>query len=370
LYPGYDIVGLLFDKSPDTLPLGDKAMSHAAYFKSKGITLEFPHCPPMIEVKGRRDMSIFLPPELVFEYELDPRTRMKLPQIASFDPPSRHEAINKALQDLTPSRLVLTPGKNKSIGGSLLPALGVVLKDSRVNLKTMSLPFPDLIAPNVEKFKNEQFSISKANYNVDPKRATVLNVVLFYNEYIQGYEFVYGQIRDMINGMNTKYRFPSKPYAVVETNTMEHHFGAVEKFFSGKQPDNIFVLDFTNPTRGATDQAYPVIKLALGKGGYLSQFVNWKTCSHDDVSNEKKSTPILQGVSRQIIQKTGVRCFVYGNLISPFVGLSLVCDSASGSSASRYVPWDRCISCTDCIRSQDKEERKKKFCCRIRLQRD
>lgn len=327
-YPGYDVVGLHFDKSPDTLPLGDKKMSHTAYFESKGIKLEFPSCPPMVEVKGRRDMSIFLPPELVFEYELDPKTRMKLPQITSFDPPSRHTAINKALQDLAPTHIILTPGTNRSIGGSLLPALGIVLKDSRVNLKTLSLPFPSLVAPNVELFKNEQFSIAKAKYNVDPKQATTLQVVLFYNEYIQGHEAVYGQLRDLVNGMNTRYRFPVQPYAVIETNTNEQHFGAVEKFFAGKAPDNVFVLDFTNPSRGSTDMAYPVIKHTLGKGGYLSQFVNWKTCSHDDSSQERRSSPILQGVARQIIQKSGVswlRAFQDLHLSLCFSGVSLVC---------------------------------------------
>ena len=45
----------------------------------------------------------------------------------------------------------------------------------------------------------------------------------------------------------------------------------------------------------------------LTQNGYLSQFVNFITYAHDNPRDEKRSNIILQGVARQIIQKTGVR---------------------------------------------------------------
>jgi hypothetical protein len=50
----------------------------------------------------------------------------------------------------------------------------------------------------------------------------------------------------------------------------QNHYGAVEKYFSGKVPDNVFVLDFAKP-KGALDTAYPMVKQILGKHGYVSQ---------------------------------------------------------------------------------------------------
>lgn len=286
-----------FDKSPDNFSIPDTKKSHTEYFASKGIELKSPHCPPMVEVKGRRDNSIFLPPELVFQYELDPKSKMKLPQIASFDPPTRHAAIDKAL-------LFLTPGKSKSSGGTLLPALGIILADFRIKLKAKTLPFPSLVATGIERHGNN-FILSNANYKVDPKNATEMNVVLFYNEFIQGYDAIYQDIRNRVNGMNSKYRFPNRPVAAIETNTTEQHFGAVERFFASDVPPNVFVLDFTRP-KAAADAAYPVVKKTLAQYGYLSQFVNWKTCPHDETLGERKSNSILYGVSRQILQKAGV----------------------------------------------------------------
>jgi hypothetical protein len=88
----------------------------------------------------------------------------------------------------------------------------------------------------------------------------------------------------------------------------ERHWGAVEKCFSDPSlnPENIFVLDFNKP-RGATDPAYPVVKQMLTRNGYLSQFVNFNTYAHDNPRDVKRSSIILQGVARQIVQKTGTR---------------------------------------------------------------
>ena len=43
------------------------------------------------------------------------------------------------------------------------------------------------------------------------------------------------------------------------------------------------------------------------QAGHLSQFVNFNTYAHDQPRDQRKSTTILQGVARQILQKCGVR---------------------------------------------------------------
>jgi aubergine len=65
-------------------------------------------------------------------------------------------------------------------------------------------------------------------------------------------------------------------------------------------------MDFHKP-KGGPDTAYPVVKQLLAKGGFLSQFVNFNTYSHDNPRDMHRSEIILQGVARQILQKTGVR---------------------------------------------------------------
>ena len=46
----------------------------------------------------------------------------------------------------------------------------------------------------------------------------------------------------------------------------EKHWGACERYFSGKSKENVFVLDFTKP-RGTLDPAYPIVKQLLTKVG-------------------------------------------------------------------------------------------------------
>jgi len=89
---------------------------------------------------------------------------------------------------------------------------------------------------------------------------------------------------------------------------MEKHWGAVDRALSDQSisSENVFVIDFNKP-RGASDQAYPVVKQMLTKNGYLSQFVNFNTYPHDQARDPKRSSIILQGVARQIVQKTGAR---------------------------------------------------------------
>ena len=69
-----------------------------------------------------------------------------------------------------------------------------------------------------------------------------------------------------------------------------------------------FVLDLSRPPRGqSSDPAYSVVKSYLGRGGYISQFVNFVTYNHDQPRDIKKSDIILSGVARQILSKCGVR---------------------------------------------------------------
>jgi aubergine len=88
----------------------------------------------------------------------------------------------------------------------------------------------------------------------------------------------------------------------------EKHWGAVEKCFSDAslQYENVFVVDFHKP-KNSQDTAYAVIKQLLAKGGFLSQFVNFNNYSHENPRDMRRSEIILQGVARQILQKTGVR---------------------------------------------------------------
>lgn len=83
----YSVKDLHFDKSASSLPIPGKNFSHAEYFAQKLPNgLKYPHAVPMVEVLGRNDKSIFLPPEVVCANELDPQLKAKLPMIASFKP--------------------------------------------------------------------------------------------------------------------------------------------------------------------------------------------------------------------------------------------------------------------------------------------
>lgn len=92
---GYTVVKLDFDNSPNSLPVPDKGISHTKYFQQKGIELKYPDSKPMVVVLGRHDQSIFLPAELVCGTELDVKVCEMLPQIASFPPEKRNQAIEE-----------------------------------------------------------------------------------------------------------------------------------------------------------------------------------------------------------------------------------------------------------------------------------
>jgi hypothetical protein len=304
----YSVTDLIFDHSAASMPVEGLGYSHAEYFKQrKNIVLKYPNAKPMIAVLGRRNQTIFLPAELVAGNELGRRVKEKLPMIASYKPEARNAAIDKI-------RSYLVPGAQKTKGaGGLLPALGIALHDSRLNAKVEVLPLPMIMAAGIQipagKGENWTPLLSRANFNVAPKKTNTLNVILVYNEKLErGAMTVYTRIRDLVNAFGTAYRFSDKPFEMVKAGDNAKHWGAVEKCFSQKSalPENVFVLDFTKP-RGGSDPAYPVVKQMLTASGFLSQFVNFMTYSHDNPRDEKRSSLILQSVARQILQKTGVR---------------------------------------------------------------
>lgn len=72
----------------------------------KQVRLDYPDVPPMITVIGRRKQPIYLPAELVMGNELEPRVREMLPQIASFSPKTRFDAVQKIKDFLIPGKSV------------------------------------------------------------------------------------------------------------------------------------------------------------------------------------------------------------------------------------------------------------------------
>lgn len=303
----YSVTDFMYNHSAQTLPVEGLGMTHAEYFASrKNITLKYPNAKPMIAVLGRRNQTIFLPPELVAGNELEARVKQQLPMIASYKPDSRNQAIDKI-------RAYLIPGAQKSKGsGGLLPALGIQLAFGRLSAKAQVMPLPMLMAAGVQvpvsKGENWAPILSRADFNIHPNKSNEMKVVLVHNERIHGAIPVYNKIRDLVNNYNTTYRLSDKPCQVISAGDKERHWGAVERYFSDRSlnPVNIFVIDLNKP-RGATDSAYPVIKQILTKSGFLSQFVNFNTYDHGNPREQRRSDIILAGVARQILQKMGFR---------------------------------------------------------------
>jgi len=303
----YSVTDLIYNHSANSLIVDGLGISHAEYFaRRKSIELKYPDARPMIAVLGRRNQTIFLPPELVAGNELEARVKQQLPMIASYKPDSRNQAIDKI-------RSYLIPGAQKSKGsGGLLPALGIQLANGRLSAKAEVLPLPMLKAAGIEvpKHKAENWAplLNKANFNIHPKDSNTMKVIVFHNRKIRGAIGVYNKIRDLVNKYNATYRLSDKPMQIITAGDLQDHWGPVEKCFSDPSldPENVFVIDFNKP-RGATDSAYPVIKQMLTKNGFLSQFVNFNTYDHSNPRDERRSDIILAGVARQILQKTGFR---------------------------------------------------------------
>lgn len=301
----YSVVDLDFEHSPASLPVPGQNMSHAEYFKTrKNRPLKYPDVRPIIAVLGRNNKKIYLPAEYVCINELEPFVKQQLPLIASFKPNVRHEGIEEM-------RRYLTPGgqKTKGVGGGLLPALGIILKDERVKVGVEVLALPTMMAAGMsipKSSKNWDPIIKKADYKVD-RGIVNMNVVVVFHKSLNQSKDIYDIITKMVNNHKSPYRFPPRPM-VVQAGDNNEHWGAVERHFSStKQTKNVFVLDFSKPPRRqALDPAYSAVKYILTKHGYLSQFVNFNTCDHGNAP-EKKSIPILQGVARQILGKCGVR---------------------------------------------------------------
>ena len=329
------------DRSPATMPVEGLNMSHAEYFeKKKGITLEYPNVVPLLQVYGRNKSTIFFPAELVCGNQVDNELKAQLPAITSFMPKERNEAIDEMKRYLKAGAQ-----KSKNLSG-LLPAVGIVLAEDRVNVSVDVLPLPAIMLSGIQVPKNRgsnwaplyvffplpiisnsflthsslltpflkcinfgDASASKASFHVEPGNAIVLNVVLVYNKRLQrNHTAVYRKIVSIVNGLTSSFRLPDHPYASIEAGDLQHHWEAVEQFFRSERnfPPNIFVIDFNQPPRGSdTDPAYPVIKEFLSRYGYLSQFLNFNCNSHSD--QDRRSNLILGAVGRQILNKCGAR---------------------------------------------------------------
>ena len=159
----YSIHDLVFDASADSLMIENLGVSHTTYFRErKKCTLEFPAAKPMIAVLGRNKSIIHFPAELVCANELDDELRMQLPQIASFQPAIRNEAIETVKKFLIPGAQT-TKGKS-----GLLPALGIVLSGERLRVHAEVMPIPILLSAgirvNAAGKSNWAPMIAKANF--------------------------------------------------------------------------------------------------------------------------------------------------------------------------------------------------------------
>jgi hypothetical protein len=149
-------------------------MSHADYFKNKGVKLEYPNSVPMVAVPGRRNETIYLPAELIMGNELDPSVKEKLPVMASFRPERRREEIDSVSQFLIPGAQT-TKGKS-----GLLPSVGINLANDRLKVAATVIPSPELLVAGVRVPAGSNFgnAIIKANFKVGPNQANALNVIL------------------------------------------------------------------------------------------------------------------------------------------------------------------------------------------------
>ena len=162
--------------------------------------------------------------------ELDPKVREMLPIVASFKPEVRNRAIEKV-------KTFLVPGTQTSTGGTLLPAVGIILQQHRIVAPATVLSAPVLMAAGIKvperSAENWAPVLSKANFRIEPRLATQLNVIIFHHKDLaQGVNKVYGKkIRDMVNGFNTHYRLGQAPVAIIATGDNDAHWSAVEKYF-------------------------------------------------------------------------------------------------------------------------------------------
>jgi hypothetical protein len=229
----YDVHDLVFDQSPDTMLVGSLGISHTKYFEErKHYTLDFPSARPMVAVRGRHNKIIHLPAETLCANELDDELKMKLPQITSFKPDHRSEAIDQIKRFLIPGAQ-----KSKSISG-LLPAIGIILSDERLRVPAEVLPAPIIEAAGiyVDPLRpNWASQITRAKFSVEPKKVLELNVVVIHHKSI-GWKGPYRKIASVVNGYQAKYRFPLEPVRIVRAeDDLQRHWSAVEAHFGTSQ---------------------------------------------------------------------------------------------------------------------------------------
>ena len=228
----YSIHDLVFE-SPDSLAVGNLKMSHTKYYQErKNYTLEFAAAAPMIAVLGRNKQIIHLPAEIVCANELDEELRSQLPKITSFKPDCRNDAIETV-------KKFLIPGAHKSKGKSaLLPALGIVLSDERLKVQAEVLPTPVILSAagfrvNMPPGKSNWVpQIARANFDVQPNEAVVLNTIVVHHKNIE-WKSTYKSVARMVNNYNATFRFPDHPHTVLEVeDDQERHWGSVATHFS------------------------------------------------------------------------------------------------------------------------------------------
>ena len=216
----YSVTDLIFNESAATMPVGGLNMTHAEYFeKRKNIKLKYPNFRPLIAVLGRRNQTVYFPAELVAGNELEPRVKQQLPMIASYKPEQRNAAIDKV-------RAYLIPGAQKSKGaGGLLPAMGIQLGESRLTAKAEVLQVPMMMAAGVQvpssRAENWAPVLARASFNIEPKAANSLQVIVFHNERIRGAEGVFNKIRDFVNRFDALYRFGDRPVKLISAGTSD-----------------------------------------------------------------------------------------------------------------------------------------------------
>jgi Piwi domain len=345
----YTVIQLDFDHTWDTLMIPGTDQSHSQYFANKGIKLAHPGCKPILVVRGRRGSEIYFPPELASLNELPPEDRDRLPQIASFLPNVRNQAVDNLVAFLKK--------READDDSNLLLAAGFRLGD-RKTVAGHVLPPPDIEAAvtggKVAKEKLEFFPgiLKGANYKVNGNDCTELSGVVFYNSDSSISDprnsalNVYSRIARWVLELKAKYRLSPEPLFMFDTGggEREPHLNAVADFLREEEKNkvnlNLFILDFCKPLKKAkTDPAYHPVKQVLMKGGYVSQFVNYNSANHFR-AGDKTSGVVLVSVARQILCKAGVR--LYWSHIPPelptpvmFVGIDITHAPFEFSQASQ-----------------------------------
>jgi hypothetical protein len=142
----YLVYGVDFSATCATKMIGDLGISHKEYFqKNKKVEIHFPN-DPLIESKGRNNMPIFLPPELLHTTALPQEFKAKLPQIAGLLPDQRTPKLQNFVRFLEPGAQ-----KTKGLEG-LLPGIGIRLSSNQIPVPVFHLSVPFLKARGIQVF--------------------------------------------------------------------------------------------------------------------------------------------------------------------------------------------------------------------------